>query len=294
MPVEEAAKNRRLSEDEARTWAGLTYAASGQVKPGDSNAPAIAGFAVHGPVILVGNPEDHPIIKFLLAEKFLPYTPDPAKFPGAGRGMLAWQRDGVGPGQESIALIAYDEAGMAEAVGSFYEAVAGIEPLTKWNWASDSELSPVVATEKVLEAKVERTETFSDRVMGLAAEDGSIRALAHSGVAYTLNPANDRIAFDELSAAEYSKRAAAMAAKADPASLASAQKLAGPQRLVKFVVKHGDLSAIAYWGGTLELRDAADAVKTRNRLPQDITALLSADGRIYAGLANGRLMVLAP
>src|SRR5205823_4684860 len=141
MPLDDAAKNRRLTEEQARTWAGLQYAGTGQIKPGDGNPPSIAGFAVQGPVILLGNPDDNPIIKFLLAEKFLPYTPDAGKLPGPGRGMLAWQRDGVGPGQESITLIAYDQAGMAEAVGSFYEAVAGIEPLTKWNLATNSSLT---------------------------------------------------------------------------------------------------------------------------------------------------------
>ena len=32
--------------------------------------------------------------------------------------MLAWQHDGIGRGQESITLIAYDEAGIEEAVGN--------------------------------------------------------------------------------------------------------------------------------------------------------------------------------
>ena len=72
------------------------------------------------------------MIKFLLDQKFLPYTPDAAVMPGSGRGYLAWQRDGIGKGQESITAIAYDEAGMSEAIGSLYEAAAGLEPLTPW------------------------------------------------------------------------------------------------------------------------------------------------------------------
>ena len=31
-----------------------------------------------------------------------------------------------------MTLIAHDAAGMSEAVGSFYEAVAGLDPLTKY------------------------------------------------------------------------------------------------------------------------------------------------------------------
>ena len=74
--------------------------------------------------------KNNEIIAFLLKNRFLPYTPEAGKLPGGGRGMFAWQRDGVGAGQESITLIAHDAEGMAEAVGSFYEAVAGIDPLT--------------------------------------------------------------------------------------------------------------------------------------------------------------------
>ena len=72
-------------------------------------------FAVRGPVILLGTPEDHAIIKFLRDEKFLPYVPGP-NMPGPNRGLVAWQRDGIGPGQESIALIARAAVGPAERV----------------------------------------------------------------------------------------------------------------------------------------------------------------------------------
>src|SRR5579864_31524 len=42
-PLADAAKSRKLTEEEARTWCGLVYAGSGQIKPGDSNSPALAG-----------------------------------------------------------------------------------------------------------------------------------------------------------------------------------------------------------------------------------------------------------
>jgi hypothetical protein len=291
MPVDEAAKSRRLSEDEARTWVGLPYAGSGHIKPGGGNSPSIAGFALSGPVILVGNPEDHPIIKFLLMEKFLPYTPDAAKFPGPGRGMLAWQRDGVGPGQESITLIAYDEAGMAEAVGSFYEAVAGIEPLTKWTLPNRSTIKLAHVPESVPELKAEWTATLPDRVTGISSD---MKALTHDQSVTVLDGNGKAKSSESLSAADYQKLLTTIATKTDAAAISAAQKQCGPQRLVKFVVKHGERSAIAYWGGTLELRDAAGAVKTRNHLPQDVTALTSADKQLLVGLADGRVMALAP
>jgi hypothetical protein len=123
----ETAVPRTLSEEEARTWIGLLPAKS---KTGPENPPGVSGFAVEGPVILLGCPEDNAIIKFLLENKFLPYAPQKGVFPGEGRGMVAWQRDGVGHGQESVSLIAHDAEGLAEAIGTFYEAVAaeGVEP----------------------------------------------------------------------------------------------------------------------------------------------------------------------
>src|SRR5262249_8014096 len=69
MELAAASKPRNLTEEEARTWVGLNYAGKGQIKAGAANAPVQAGFAVQGPVILLGNPDDHPIIKTLQAEK---------------------------------------------------------------------------------------------------------------------------------------------------------------------------------------------------------------------------------
>lgn len=124
VPLESAARSRTLSEEEARTWVGLSDAPSGAIKPGDANPPELVGFAVNGPVILLGNPQDNPLIAFLAQLRFLPYQTDAAIYPGPGRGDLAWQRDGIGRNQESITLIAYDEQGMHEAVGTCYEAKA--------------------------------------------------------------------------------------------------------------------------------------------------------------------------
>src|SRR5207244_10452323 len=131
-----------MKDEEVRTWSGMVHTNRGQLKPGDANPPILTGFAVQGPVILIGNPEDHDIIKFLRDERFLPYKPDAATFPGPGRGYFAWQRDGIGAGQESITLIAYDEDGMKEAVGSLYEAIAGIEGLTRWTLPTKDNIIP--------------------------------------------------------------------------------------------------------------------------------------------------------
>ena len=87
----EVNKPRQLSPEEVSTWCGLD---GGTRKPEDANV-ANVGFAVRGPVILLGTPEDNPLIKFALEKNFLPYKPDKTSFPGRGRGFMAWQRDAV-------------------------------------------------------------------------------------------------------------------------------------------------------------------------------------------------------
>jgi hypothetical protein len=93
---------------------------------------------------------------------------------------------------------------------------------------------------------------------------------------------------------KYQKKLAEMATKTEPAALAAAQKQAPPTRLVKFVAKQGDLTAVAYWGGTLEAREASGSLKFRNVLSQDITAMIWVDDMIVVGLADGRVAALLP
>jgi hypothetical protein len=283
MEMAEASKSRRLTEEEVKTWCGLNYAGTGQIKPGDGNPPSLVGFAVRGPVILLGNPEDSPIIKFLLAEHFLPYAPNPATFPGPGRGMIAWQRDGVGPGQESITLIAYDEAGMSEAVGSFYEAVAGIEPLTKWTLPKADALTPPKAAPGLPpRAPVAWAVTLPDRVLGIKAFDGSVNVWAHDGSRTGLTAEGKAVA---PGPANVNDRESAT----DAAALA---RQARPDRLAKLAATSGGRTAVAYWGGTVRVVDAGGKVLAEQMLPQDVTALAWLGDKLVAGLADGRVLAL--
>ena len=59
----EVNKPRPLTAEQAATWCGLQYAGRGQIKPGDQNPLPFVGFAIDGPVILLGTPEDNPLIK---------------------------------------------------------------------------------------------------------------------------------------------------------------------------------------------------------------------------------------
>ncbi len=184
MPVEEASKPRPIAPEESPTWVGLRF---GKVPPGDKNHPGHAGFAVQGPVVLLGTPEDNPLIKFAHEEGFLPYVPHKTDFPGRGRGMIAWQRDCVGLNQESVALIAYDAAGISEAVGSLYEMAAGIDPLMALIPPSTASVSPAVkAPARSPEASTAWQVALPDRAAGLKGplaltEDGSLTALDSQG-----------------------------------------------------------------------------------------------------------------
>ncbi len=173
-------KPRVITEEEAKTWCGLE---PGRVKAGAGNNPAQVGFDVRGPVILLGTPQDNPLIAFLDRSRFLPYKPDAADFPGRGRGYLAWQLDGVGYGQESITLIAYDADGMAEAVGTLYEAASGLRPLTAWKPpAANAVAAANKAPARPSEGAVAWKTVLPDRIAGLKAlTGGGLLALSQDG-----------------------------------------------------------------------------------------------------------------
>jgi hypothetical protein len=292
MELAEAAKSRPLAPDEARTWVGLIHAGTGQLKPGDGNPPIFTGFAVQGPVILLGNPEDHPIIKFLLAEKFLPYTPVPGAFPGTGRGMLAWQRDGVGAGQESITLIAHDAAGMSEAVGSLYEAVAGLQPLTRWTMPTALQIAPASQPgPSTPTATVAWMQKLPDRVMALGVDNDAIVAVTADQSRTKLQKGGALLGAPEplTGDLEAARNLLGMNPQAGSALLKQHER---PDRMMKLSAASGTRVALAYWGGTLRIVDSNGAIKSEQMLPQDITALVWQGERLVVGLADGRVIAL--
>ncbi len=274
----DVAKPRALSELEAKTWCGMQYAGSGQIKPGDANPPVIAGFALQGPSILIGNPDDNPLIKFVAEQKFLPYAPDKAAFPGVGRGYVAWQRDAIGKCQESVTLIAYDEEGMSEAVGSFYEAAAGIEPLTPWTLPSANSVAPAKSAANVPSPEMTWSLVLPDRVVAISETNGTIAAQTYDGTVSEITPQGK---LSSQKSAEVKMTAEVKAPEV---------KDAPPTKMVKFVAEGNGVKAVVYWGGTIEIRDASNAVKSSVRLVQDITAAAWSGGMLVAGDADGRLM----
>jgi hypothetical protein len=50
---------------------------------------------------------------------------------------------------------------------------------------------------------------------------------------------------------------------------------------------------VGYWGGTLQVFDADGRLRTSQLLPQDLTAVAWLNGKLVAGLADGRVVALA-
>lgn len=287
MPVAEAAKARLLTEEEASTWVGLAFAGKGQIKPGDGNAPQFAGFAVQGPVVLIGTPEDHPIIKFIADQKFLPYAAKAGEFPGRGRGYIAWQRDAVGRGQESITLIAHDASGLAEATGSLYEAVAGMSPLTRWELPVSNTISPAKKAGMPAEAPIAWRSVLPDQVVAFKADGAGVRALTHDQSTSVVSADGKVSDFKPLGREEFANAVKEWSAPVNPADLKPFEL---PDRMVKLIAKAEGRTAIVYWGGTLRVVDAQGAEQTRQRLPYDITAAAWSGNRLIVGLTSGEVI----
>jgi hypothetical protein len=179
-------KPREITAEEAKTWCGLEPS---KVQPGKGNNPVHVGYDVRGAVVLLGTPDDNPLVAFLNQTHFLPYTPHKTDFPGRGRGYLAWQLDGMGYGQESIALIAYDAPGMAEAVGTLYEAATGLEPAMKWILPVANTITPAKqALPRVAELSAAWQLVLPDRAVAVkAVGNGRFIVLSQDGTLWSLN-----------------------------------------------------------------------------------------------------------
>jgi len=276
----EVNKPRTLSADEAKTWVGIEF---GAAEAGDKNSPFKVGFAVTGPVILLGNPADNPLLAKVADWGFLPYTVN-ANFPGRGRGYLAWQYDAVGIGQESLAVIATDADGMAEAVGSLYEAAAGIDPLMPYAPPTASVIAPAVKDTRLPRLTTAWQLALPDRPLWMSAAGGQLSVATDNGQ-LTVVDATGKLVSQKANILPAPKDAATPV----PAALAKSL-LTG--RSVKQVVAGNGGIAITYWGGTLQLFGADNTLKAQQQLPQDIVTLGWNGTTLVAALADGTLVAL--
>lgn len=313
-------KPREISAEEATTWCGME---PGKVKPGRENNPAQVGFDVRGPVILLGAPEDNPLTAALQKWGFLPYKPDAASFPGPGRGMLAWQRDAVGYEQESVTLIAYDEKGLEEAVGSLYDAVAGLDPLTPWQLPSVATLTPAVkAPATPPQALVEKLHIWPDRSAAIKGSPKGLMVLTQDGTLAAYN-SDAKLAWDQTVVGGGESWALDVASgNGDLVVVGASQQLRGyraetskatfavpltedkPAPVVTFVAvsPNGDLVAAGASNGKLTVVDKEGKrlwtiggvdPKDKNARPNPyLSGMYSADGKWLAALTQNEVHVL--
>jgi len=287
VDAKEINKPRQLTEEAKRTWCGLDAGHPDFANPAVSQL----GFAVDGPVILLGTPEDNPLIKFALDKGFLPYAPKKDAFPGRGRGYLAWQDDMVGYfNQESVTCIAYDQAGMDEAAGTLYEICAGVEPLMPLAPPSVAEVTPATVKAATISAPKQLWRALlPDRVVGLQANGAAVNALSHDGTLTMLNEKNQNIT-KVLSPADTDKLAKSMATPLLPI----AAKAATPNFVAKLTQPlDGGLTAISYWGGLLKVVDGDGKVMMQEQLPHDINAMTASQGNLVVGLSDGEVLCLS-
>ncbi len=292
--VSEAQANqpRALTEDEARTWIGLDFAGRDAIQPGSSNAPVQAGYALRGPVILLGTPADNALIRFVAEQQFLPFAPDAAAMPGPGRGYVAWQREAIGVNQESIALIAFDAAGMDEAVGTLDEFLAGLEPLTPLAMPRSSAITPAAKANQPPRLGIAWTAALPDRITGLKAASSRFTVLTHAQTVSEVSADGNILATRQVAPEEYTNLVAQLRPAPEPAALATARSALPPGRLVKLAAADRDRLAVAYWGGTVSVLDKTGVAHACRLLPQDVTALAWANGQLLAGDADGKLLAL--
>jgi hypothetical protein len=191
-----------------------------------------------------------------------------------------------------VTLIAYDAEGMAEAVGSAYEAIAGIDPVTPLELPVRGEISPATKADVTPAARISWQVTLPDRVDAIQADGSELAVLTHEGSMTRVSAQGDLKRQEVLRGSAYEQELSKRKAVPDAAVVAAAQERIGPTRIVKFAIPHDNLTAVAFWGGTLEIVDGKSKVVSRTKFSQDITAMTWFDEGLVVGLADGRLLAL--
>jgi hypothetical protein len=215
----------------------------------------------------------------------MPYAPS-AFVPGPGRAMIGWQFYALGRRLETVALVANDAQGLAEAVGTLFEIVAGLEPLTPATLPATSHIAAASRPEpKPAEPAIAWQAVLPDRAVSIQADGGQIVVRSLDGSLTTLDPSGKIVA----------QRADAIptvaAAKAiDVKTLPKAKMPAN--RLPKLMATVGASTAVGYWGGAVQVFDKDGGLKAERQLPQDIACLAWHGGKLIVGLADGKLVAL--
>jgi hypothetical protein len=277
-------KIRDLSKEEAKTWTSYGGGAGG---------PLANGYDLPGPSILIGTPQNNPLLAVVAqpgkwhpeAPGLMPYTPSEI-VPGRGRAMIGWQFYPLGRRLDTVALLAGDAQGLAEAVGSLLEIVAGLEPLLPAVPPATNRITAASKPDpKPVEPAIAWQAVLPDRAVSIRSEGGQLAVSTLDGSLSTLDSSGKIVA----------QRADAIPTIA-PGKVVEVKSLPKDKlpagRLPKLVATGGASTAVAYWGGTLQVFDKQVELAAECQLPQDIACLAWHGGRLIVGLADGRLVAL--
>ena len=282
LPMEEAIKPRPLTDEEAKTWCGTSLA--GSLDANTRKNAAAVGYNLSAPAILIGNPQDNPLIKRLADAKVLPY-PLNANFPGPARGMVAWNVMTLGHDVEVIACIGNDEAGVAEAIGTLFTMGVGLDPLTPLNMPQSNSITPAkTAVPTPLPLQAAWSLSLSDRAVAMAVNaQGVTNAYCINGQQYDID-AQGKV----LKAAAFKLMPEIAKATAVTTDLPK-DKLNGSYKLRQVLKSDAGYSAVAFYGGHLQIFAADGTLVAEEQFSQDITALCWNGKSLLVAQADGKL-----
>ena len=271
-PVDDWLKEQYKPMGKATTWAG----------PG--------GFDVPGPAILIGNPTDNPLIRSFASWNVLPYKVT-ADFPGTGRGMIAWQLDCIRQGYESITIIANDATGMDEAVGSIYQAAAAVDPINPYIMPSNAAITPATKTNLTPEMVVAWKTNLPDLAVAIETIGAQVSVTTHDGT-ITVIDGKGKIVSQKAAAADLPVIQTAKPAPKLPEVL-TPTLITGLIPAEYAFNGNGNMHAISYWGGMLQVVNGADGkIICKQLLPQNISAMSWNNAVLVVVLADGETLGL--
>jgi hypothetical protein len=277
-------KTRELTKEEARTWTSYGGGAGG---------PLANGYDLPGPAILVGNAKNNPLVAVVAqAGKWHPNQPSLMPYevnesiPGRAHGMIGWHLYPLGRRLETVTLLADDAAGLNEAVGTLVEIVAGLEPLLPAAPPVRNSIAPAKSpVPKPAEAGIVWQVVLPDRAASIRSEGDQVLVSSLDGSQTTIDSAG-KIAAQKTGPVPVVPTPPAVDAKTLPK-----EKLG--DRIAKWVATAGEVTAVGYWGGAVQIFAKSGELKAQRQLPQDIACMAWHKDRLIVGLADGRVVALA-
>ena len=125
-----------------------------------------------------------------------------------------------------------------------------------------------------------------DRITTLAIADGAIHVTSEDGITTEID-ASGKVKSSGKSAAP-----AAVEAAVAPKVTPELTKELVPGRVLKKIASANGLTALGYWGGTVQIVDGTGATKSLQVLQNDVCEMGWMNGKLIVGLADGAIVEL--